>query len=639
MSSRCSTSPRSGSRPRVRRPSARRRDRPLRRRRGALRQPVGPRLPSRVLPARRGREGARRPLDLRRDGDRDAAGRARHRESTRAPRPGQDHDRVRPPEPLLRRRPGRLREGEGGCDPGAVERAGRAAGDRLRGHAQEDRGDGGLARARARAPRPDLPRRDGARGARRRPARLHVGRDPGRRRDQRVRDGGRQGRRADGDPRGRPVLARGLLPGGRQRRPRRPPVALRPARREPRQGPARVLHQPGRRPRGQESPLAPVPRGLGLRRGRSVQAAGDPAALRRSRRGERRGPLLRRLRRPARGGRRGDGSGERGAAHSGVRRGERARGGDHRGRRERLAVGRAHARRRDPARRAQQGDRQVRLRRAAALRRLPRLALRRRPRARRRDARRRAASPRAAGSSRSSGSRELAGASGSRCSPRGPAPTSRRSSTRSTAAASSRSPASAPTRRTPGRSSAPAAAGIETAAFPAARFDDREARDGAIADWLESLGVELVVLAGYMQLLSAGFVARFANRIVNVHPALLPAFPGLDAVGQALDHGVRITGVTVHFVDEGVDSGPIILQRPVPVPEVVTAPRSRPRSTRPSTRSIRGDRADRHRAGPDQRREPAARRDRGIEAPSSGVAAAPDSNPPRGSRAEPARCG
>ncbi len=69
-----------------------------------------------------------------------------------------------------------------------------------------------------------------------------------------------------------------------------------------------------------------------------------------------------------------------------------------------------------------------------------------------------------------------------------------------------------------------------------------------------------------MQLLSAGFVARFRGRIINVHPALLPSFPGLDAVRQALDHGVKTTGVTVHFVDEGVDSGPIILQRAVDVP-------------------------------------------------------------------------
>jgi phosphoribosylglycinamide formyltransferase 1 len=109
-------------------------------------------------------------------------------------------------------------------------------------------------------------------------------------------------------------------------------------------------------------------------------------------------------------------------------------------------------------------------------------------------------------------------------------------------------------------------AGVETAVFPGDDYPDREARDSAIADWLEAREVDLVVLAGYMELLSPDFVRRFESRIINVHPALLPSFPGLDAVGQALDHGVRITGVTVHFVDEGVDSGPIILQRPVPVP-------------------------------------------------------------------------
>jgi phosphoribosylglycinamide formyltransferase 1 len=110
------------------------------------------------------------------------------------------------------------------------------------------------------------------------------------------------------------------------------------------------------------------------------------------------------------------------------------------------------------------------------------------------------------------------------------------------------------------------AAGVATAAFPAAEHPGRAQRDLAIADWLEAQDVELVVLAGYMQLLSEGFVRRFALRAINVHPALLPSFPGLDAVGQALEHGVRVTGVTVHFVDEGVDSGPIILQRAVPVP-------------------------------------------------------------------------
>jgi phosphoribosylglycinamide formyltransferase-1 len=102
--------------------------------------------------------------------------------------------------------------------------------------------------------------------------------------------------------------------------------------------------------------------------------------------------------------------------------------------------------------------------------------------------------------------------------------------------------------------------------FSLSEYADRERRDLAIADWLEGHDIGLVVLAGYMQLLSAAFVRRFADRVINVHPALLPSFPGLDAVGQALAHGVRITGVTVHFVDEGVDSGPIVLQRPVPVP-------------------------------------------------------------------------
>jgi phosphoribosylglycinamide formyltransferase 1 len=109
-------------------------------------------------------------------------------------------------------------------------------------------------------------------------------------------------------------------------------------------------------------------------------------------------------------------------------------------------------------------------------------------------------------------------------------------------------------------------AGVETKVFPAGDFTDRSARDAAMAEWIESLGADLVVLAGYMQLLSAAFVARFPNRIVNVHPALLPSFPGLDAIGQALDAGVDETGVTVHFVDEGVDTGPVILQQRVPIP-------------------------------------------------------------------------
>src|SRR5712671_3684603 len=111
-----------------------------------------------------------------------------------------------------------------------------------------------------------------------------------------------------------------------------------------------------------------------------------------------------------------------------------------------------------------------------------------------------------------------------------------------------------------------AAAGVETAVFPAEAYEDRTARDAAMGDWVEARRADLVVLAGYMQLLSEPFVARFRNRIVNIHPALLPAFPGLDAIGQALDAGVESTGVTVHLVDEGVDTGPPILQREVPIP-------------------------------------------------------------------------
>jgi phosphoribosylglycinamide formyltransferase-1 len=111
-----------------------------------------------------------------------------------------------------------------------------------------------------------------------------------------------------------------------------------------------------------------------------------------------------------------------------------------------------------------------------------------------------------------------------------------------------------------------AAAEVETAVFPAAEHESRAARDMAIGDWAELLDADLIVLAGYMQLLSAPFVQRFRNRVINIHPALLPAFPGLDAIGQALAAGVETTGVTVHFVDEGVDTGPAILQRELPVP-------------------------------------------------------------------------
>lgn len=109
-------------------------------------------------------------------------------------------------------------------------------------------------------------------------------------------------------------------------------------------------------------------------------------------------------------------------------------------------------------------------------------------------------------------------------------------------------------------------AGIQTAVFAKADYGDRPERDAALADWIESLGARLVVLAGFMEILSPAFIARFRNAIVNVHPALLPAFAGINAIQQALDYGVKLAGVTVHFVDEGVDSGAIILQRAFELP-------------------------------------------------------------------------
>jgi phosphoribosylglycinamide formyltransferase 1 len=110
------------------------------------------------------------------------------------------------------------------------------------------------------------------------------------------------------------------------------------------------------------------------------------------------------------------------------------------------------------------------------------------------------------------------------------------------------------------------AAGVEAAVFERGEFPGRRQRDAAIADWLDAREVALVVLAGYMAILTEGFIGRFRDRVINVHPSLLPAFPGLAAVQQAIDHGVKLVGVTVHFVDEGVDTGAIILQRAIDLP-------------------------------------------------------------------------
>ncbi|HEY8104013.1 MAG TPA: phosphoribosylglycinamide formyltransferase [Gaiellaceae bacterium] len=108
-------------------------------------------------------------------------------------------------------------------------------------------------------------------------------------------------------------------------------------------------------------------------------------------------------------------------------------------------------------------------------------------------------------------------------------------------------------------------AGVRNEVFELAGFGSREARDATMANWLQEQGVRLVVCAGYMHLLTPGFLERFPERIVNVHPSLLPDFPGVAAIDEALAAGVETTGVTVHLVDEGLDTGAVIVQEPVPV--------------------------------------------------------------------------
>jgi phosphoribosylglycinamide formyltransferase 1 len=109
------------------------------------------------------------------------------------------------------------------------------------------------------------------------------------------------------------------------------------------------------------------------------------------------------------------------------------------------------------------------------------------------------------------------------------------------------------------------AAGVATATFSLDCHADREERDVVMATWLEEHGVELVVLAGYMHLLTKPFLDRFPDRIVNVHPSILPAFPGMNAIQAALDANVEKTGVTIHLVDEGLDTGLILRQEQLPL--------------------------------------------------------------------------
>jgi len=107
--------------------------------------------------------------------------------------------------------------------------------------------------------------------------------------------------------------------------------------------------------------------------------------------------------------------------------------------------------------------------------------------------------------------------------------------------------------------------GVVTRTFPRDAYADRDARDAAMAAWLETLGTELVVLAGYMQLLTPAFLTHFPNRVINVHPSLLPAFPGVRPIEDTVAAGATVSGVTVHLVDEGVDTGPILAQEQVEI--------------------------------------------------------------------------
>ena len=111
------------------------------------------------------------------------------------------------------------------------------------------------------------------------------------------------------------------------------------------------------------------------------------------------------------------------------------------------------------------------------------------------------------------------------------------------------------------------AAGAEACVISHKDFDSREGFDAALAERLQAQGVEWVVLAGFMRVLTSVFIQRMQGRIINIHPALLPSFPGVNAQRQALEYGVKVTGCTVHLIDEGVDTGPILAQRVVEIRE------------------------------------------------------------------------
>jgi phosphoribosylglycinamide formyltransferase-1 len=110
-------------------------------------------------------------------------------------------------------------------------------------------------------------------------------------------------------------------------------------------------------------------------------------------------------------------------------------------------------------------------------------------------------------------------------------------------------------------------AGIQAVAFVPKEYPNKAAYENAVLQELQAHRIDFIVLAGYMRLIGPTLLSAYKSRIVNIHPSLLPAFPGLDAIGQALEYGVKVTGITIHFVDEGMDTGPIIAQVPIEVAE------------------------------------------------------------------------
>ena len=672
-------------------------DRPVRGRRGALRLPVGPRLPARLLPPRRRGALARRAGDHGLDGDGHAAGGGRHRRPARPARPRSRLHRFRPPEPLLRGRPVRDQGGRAPRDLRRAEGAGRAARDRLRGHARGERPAGAAAGVASWAwRRSPTTRACRARSARTAQRRFMAGEAPVvvatnafgmgvDKADVRTvchesvpssveayyQEAGRAGR--DGRPARCLLFATGRDKGLHVFFIERSAVSE-----DELKAVARALVRAARPPADARARRAP-PRATTCRSPSSSAHTGDeekvrarssatsrasgvvqpsPSAPGPRRRAGWSGDVGRPRARPLPDRRPGGHAGRAGASTARCGGGSRARSAGARAscatsataprrrrsaraatsaiprssprRRRRGARRDAGARRSSPSGRSRPATSATSTRRSSRRSppRSPRSAARARSRSCAAAARRWSPSTPTTGCRTTARSRTSRGdavlervdalldrrhpalhrralpqagggltACGSASWPRAPARTCRRSWTACTGAAASRSSRSAPTSRTPRRSGARRAPASPRPCSRATSIPDRAARDAAMGELAGARAAcELVVLAGYMQLLAPGFLARFPARVINVHPALLPAFPGIRAVEQALDYGVKVFGVTVHFVDEGVDTGPIILQRARGAARRDRARRGARRAAPARARpAVRGGRADRPR--------------------------------------------